>query len=177
MIQPTRLKYEDLQGFPNDGLRRELVRGELLVTPAPRPRHQEAVLAVAVALKAFADAHGGRAYVAPIDVVFEQHDVLQPDVLYIAPDRISIIGELAIHGVPNLVVEVASPSTSHDDHTLKRDVYARYGVPEYWIADPNGRSVERYTSPVAGTYTSVETLTGIAASSTIDGLTLDLSKI
>jgi len=177
MIQPTRLTYEDLQGFPNDGLRRELVRGELLVTPASRPRHQDVVLRMGVAFLAFADRHGGHAYVAPVDVVFEQHDVLEPDLIYIAPDRLSIVGELAIHGVPSLVVEVASPSTSHDDRTLKRDVYARYGVPEYWIVDPDTLSVERYSSPFGESYAQVEVFSGVIASSTIEHLTLDLSKL
>lgn len=64
-----------------------------------------------------------------------------------------------------------------DDRNLKRDVYARYEVPEYWIVDPDSRSIERYSSPVAGSYAEREALVGIAASSTIDGLTLDLSKI
>lgn len=177
MIQPTRLKYEDLAGFPNDGLRRELVRGELLVTPAPRPRHQDVVLAIGVAFRAFAQAQGGHAYIAPVDVVFEQHDVLEPDVVYIAPDRLSIIGERALHGVPSLVVEVASPSTRHDDRTLKRDVYARYGVPEYWIIDPDALSVERYSAPEDGSYRTLDTISGVVTSVTVEGLAFDLCAL
>jgi Uma2 family endonuclease len=146
------------------------------VTPVPRPRHQEAVLAIGIVFRALADSRGGHAYIAPIAVVFDQHDVLEPDVIYIAADRLSIIGELAVRGVPNLVVEVASPSSIHDDRTLKREVYARFGVPEYWIVDPDTRSVERYSLPVAG-FAKLETLTGIVSASTVDGLTLDLSKI
>jgi Uma2 family endonuclease len=177
MIRPVRLKYEDLEGFPNDGIRRELVGGELLMTPAPSPRHQDVVGTIFVTLKAYADQHGGHAYVAPIDIVFEPHDVLEPDVVYIAADRLSIIGERAIFGVPSLVVEVISPSTSHDDHTVKLEIYARYGVPEYWIVDPATRSLERYSSPAGGHYSASETFAGIAHSATLDGLTINLSEL
>ena len=69
---------------------------------------------------------------------------VQPDVLYIATDRLSIISERAIEGAPTLVVEVLLPSTAHLDRGRKMTLYAEHGVPYYWIADPESRSVEAY---------------------------------
>jgi Uma2 family endonuclease len=71
--------------------------------------------------------------------------VVQPDVFYIAADRLTIISERGIEGAPTLVVEVLSPSTAHLDRGRKMTLYAEHGVPYYWIVDPESRSVEAYT--------------------------------
>jgi Uma2 family endonuclease len=70
--------------------------------------------------------------------------VVQPDVFYIAADRLAIISERGIEGAPTLVVEVLSPSTAHLDRGRKMTLYAEHGVPYYWIVDPESRSIEAY---------------------------------
>jgi Uma2 family endonuclease len=177
MIEPVRLTYEDLQAFPSDGIRRELVDGELLMSPSPSPRHQRVVRSIVVALYAFAGGHRGEVLFAPVDVVFDDHHVFQPDVLFIAAERLSIVKARYIEGTPSLVVEVLSPSTSYDDHHVKRDAYARFGVPEYWIVDPETQALDQYWAPIDGRYTRSERCTTVVSSTTIPQLTIDLSRL
>jgi Uma2 family endonuclease len=81
------------------------------------------------------------AFVSPIDVVLDDQNIVQPDVIYLAEDRLPAI-EDQIQGPPSLVVEVLSPSTANRDRQEKLDLYARFGVPEYWIVDPEMRSID-----------------------------------
>lgn len=92
------------------------------MSPAPSPTHQDAVGELFVALRAYAAEHGGKAFVSPIDVVFSNIDAVQPDVVYIAPSRMSIVGEQNLQGAPTLVVEVLSPSSSTVDLTVNSNV-------------------------------------------------------
>src|SRR5438093_10088715 len=129
----TGLTYEDLQNFPDDLLRREIIDGELVVTPAPGRRHQHAVFEVGHALVHYAKDHGGEALVAPIDVFLSDVDVVQPDVVFVAADRVSDLGEeSSVRIPPDVVVEVSSETTRRDDLTRKKGLYERYGVAEYW---------------------------------------------
>jgi Uma2 family endonuclease len=144
-VQPqTRSTYADLETFPDDNLRRELIGGELIVTPSPRPRHQEVADELTWHLRSHTKQHGGRANSAPLDVVFADDDVVEPDVLYIAPEHLDRIGERYIAGGVDLVVEVSSPSTRRLELVRKRDLYERYGVPEYWYVDLDADRVEVY---------------------------------
>ncbi len=138
----TDLTYDDLQRFPDDGLRRELLGGELFVTPAPAVRHQMAVLAIGAALLAYAREHAGTALVAPTDVLLSDRDVVEPDVLYVAAEHAGRVEERFVRGAPYLVVEVSSPTTRRTDLTRKCELYERYGVPEYWFVDLDADRVE-----------------------------------
>jgi len=139
------LTYEDYQKLPDNGTRREILGGELFVTPAPTPRHQHVVATLLVALKTHIDARRlGAVLASPIDVVLSSTDVVQPDIVFIAERRRAIIGEAAIHGAPDLVVEVVSPGTAPTDRGRKMQAYARAAVAEYWIVDPDARVIEDY---------------------------------
>ena len=81
-------------------------------------------------------------YPAPFDVVFTNHDVVQPDVIFVSNDRIDIITPDNIQGAPDLVIEVLSPSTAHRDRTFKRALYARHGVREFWLVDTDAHTIE-----------------------------------
>jgi Uma2 family endonuclease len=167
MVARTILTYDGLQAAPDDGLRRELLGGVLYVSPAPSPRHQSVVGDLYVALRSYAAEHGGKAFVSPIDVVFTQTDATQPDVIYLSPDRLRLIGEKYIEGAPSLIVEVLSPSSSDVDPGRKLQAYARHGVPEYWIVDPSTQVIIAYAEPSGATY--LRSLTGQGA---IDAITL-----
>jgi Uma2 family endonuclease len=145
---PTRalLTYSDYAALPDDGRRYELHQGELSVTPAPGTRHQEAIVNLIGFLLQHVRSRGlGKVFVAPTDCILSNVTVVQPDVFYIAADRLTIISERGIEGAPTMVVEVLSPSTAHLDRGRKMTLYAEHGVPYYWIVDPEGRSVEAYT--------------------------------
>ncbi len=139
------LTYQDYLKMPDDRTRKEIIGGELFVTAAPSPLHQGVVLGLASALRSVVRAHGlGEILVSPIDVVLSQTDVVQPDIIFVAAVNRQIIGDAAIHGAPDLVVEVLSPSTLRLDRQHKLDLYARAGIPEYWIVDTDSRVVEVY---------------------------------
>lgn len=139
------LTYQDYLQMPDDRTRKEILGGDLYVTPAPTPLHQRVVTALVSILRAHAREHGlGEVLVSPIDVVLSQTDVVQPDIVYIARANEQVIGEAAIQGAPDLAVEVLSPSTVKLDRGRKMELYARSGVAEYWIVDPDNRSVEVY---------------------------------
>ena len=139
------LTYRDYAALPDDGQRYELHRGELSVTPAPGTRHQHAVVAFTARLHDHVTARRlGKVFVAPTDCILSDMTVVQPDVLYVAGDRLSLVSERGIEGPPTLVIEVLSASTTRLDRERKRALYAEHGVPYYWIADPEGRTVEAY---------------------------------
>lgn len=138
-----RLTYEDFCHLPDDGRRYEIINGELFATPSPRRAHQKVVTKLAYYLTQYAkDKSAGEVYVAPFDVVFSRFDVVEPDVLFISNERLSILTEKNVQGAPDLVVEVLSETTAERDRTAKLKLYGRAGVAEYWIIDPEGPSAE-----------------------------------
>lgn len=143
-LPTTGLVYEDLASFPDDNLRRELIDGELIVTPAPRTQHQEIVAELTGQLLEYKRQHGGKVLPAPTDVLFSPNTVLEPDVLFVARDSLERITERYVEAPPDLVVEVSSPSTRQLELIRKRDVYERFGVPEYWYVDIDAQRVEVY---------------------------------
>lgn len=147
----VRLTYEDYCLLPNDGKRYEIIDGELFVSPAPIPKHQTFVTNLTYYLVEYAKKHRlGKVYVAPVDVVFSQFDVVEPDLIYISKSRASIMTRANVQGAPDLVVEVLSESTQKTDQTTKLKLYARFGVAEYWMIDPETCSAEIYRSGPQG---------------------------
>ena len=145
-----RFTYEDYLLLPEDR-RYEILDGDLFMTPAPTPYHQQVSLNLTfLLLKHVREKALGRILEAPCDVVLSKTDILQPDILFVAADRLSIIGEKYIAGPPDLVVEVLSPATADRDTELKTKIYARFGVKEMWIADPDAKTVAALTNSGEG---------------------------
>ena len=173
------LTYEDYAALPEDGNRYELFDGELVVSPAPRPRHQSVSVKLASRLLAHVEAHAlGRIYTAPIDVILSPTTVLQPDVVFVATARAAIITERAIEDPPDLVVEILSPGTARRDRGAKARLYARFGIAHYWVLDPKAHTFEAlaldgrsYRQAASAASTS-----RIAAAPFAD-LTLDLASV
>lgn len=142
MAHNIRLTYDDYCRMPS-GQRYQLIEGDLMMVPSPNVFHQEISGRIGDALRRWVQGRNlGRVYHAPIDVVLGEHNVFQPDILYISRERLGIIKKANIQGAPDLVVEILSPSTAEVDRVTKRRVYARYGVRELWVVDPEARSVE-----------------------------------
>lgn len=139
----TVAEYEQL---PADGLRYEVVKGDLRMTPAPGTGHQTIAVRMVYFFYARIEATGlGRVFTAPIDVELGFDTIVQPDLVVLLRDGAAQITERRIVGPPDLIVEIASPSTASYDRREKRDAYAAAGVREYWIADPASRTVELLT--------------------------------
>jgi len=134
----------DYLALPDD-LRVELFDGEYFVCPAPNARHQVIVLNLASKLLAFVRSRDlGKVFCAPFDVILSNEDIVQPDVLYIAKENLGRLGD-RLQGPPDLAVEVISFPHAERDRIIKRDLYAKYGVREFWMIDPTPPSVEVLT--------------------------------
>ena len=139
-----KLTHADYLLFPEDGQRHQLIDGEHVVTPAPRLRHQLAVGNLYVMLAVFVREHRlGRVVLSPMDAILSEHDVVQPDVLFVRTGNEAILQDW-VRGAPDLVVEVLSPSTRRLDEIRKRDVYERFGIAEYWLVDPDAQAIKVY---------------------------------
>ena len=136
-----KLTYEDYCNTPDDE-RYELLDGDLVMTPAPGTAHQRVVLDLSILLGLSVKRTGvGEVYIAPVDVVLSDTDVVQPDLLFVSNERAHIITKANVQGAPDLVVEILSPSTADRDLTVKRALYAKHGVQEYWIVDTDAKTV------------------------------------
>ncbi len=135
----VKLTYDDFLLFPDDGKRHELIDGEHYVTATPNTRHQQICGDLFALIWNYLEAHPiGRAFGVPLDVVFSPFDVVEPDIQYLSNERAAeVITPQHVRGAPQLIVEVASPSTRKRDETIKRHLYERAGVSEYWIVDPD----------------------------------------
>ena len=139
------LTYDDYCEIPNDRNRYEVLEGELNVTPAPSIKHQTAAGNLFMFLSPYISERAlGKLFFAPVDLILEPTSVLQPDFLFVSSARQHIITEKAVEGAPDLVIEILSPSTSRIDHTTKAHIYAKHGVPHYWLVDPDQQNVEAY---------------------------------
>ncbi len=130
----------DYQALPEEP-RCELIYGELVVTPAPLVWHQVVTGRLLRYFQDLAATHGGLAVVSPVDVRLFDHSVVQPDVVYVSPERLAI-ARRRFEGAPDLVVEVLSPGSARRDKVWKLKLYAEAGVREYWIVDPEANAFE-----------------------------------
>ena len=138
MTQAVRFTYEDLQHFPDDNKRRELIDGEVYVTPAPNIRHQRIVGNLYRSIGNFLEENPlGEVFVAPADVIFseEDDDITEPDIIYLSKEKADKVSQRGIEGAPDWLIEVTSPSTRKRDFTLKLKLYQKYSVRLYWIID------------------------------------------
>jgi Uma2 family endonuclease len=132
-----RVSFAELQQWRDDGRRYELYDGEVIVVPAPIPRHQRVGSNVESLLREYERRTGGLMFHAPFDVVLTEYDVVQPDVVFFRAERRHLIDMMEATRVPpDLAVEVLSRSTERRDRGRKKDLLAKSGVPEYWIVDP-----------------------------------------
>src|SRR5271157_476671 len=131
------LTYDDLRQIPPDLNRYELIEGELVVSAAPNTEHQRKIGSLFAQLWYFVRQHDlGEVFSAPYDVVLAPSTVVEPDIVFVSKARKSIVKEGCIEGAPDLVVEAISPLSRMTDRWAKRDRYAEFGVPEYWLLEP-----------------------------------------
>lgn len=137
---------KDYEKLP-EGAPYQLMGGNLVMVPSPTPNHQKISREVEFSLLQFVRTHKlGVVFDAPIDVSLGETEVYQPDIIFISKERTNIIGEKQIQGAPDLVIEILSPSTAYYDMKRKKKVYEACGVKEYWLADPEEKTIEIYES-------------------------------
>jgi len=173
------LTYEDYCAMPEDGRRYQLIEGDLDVIPAPSTTHQRVSQNLELILAYHIRGHRlGAIFHAPIDVLLAPDTVVQPDVVFVSRERRSVVTERGIEGPPDLVVEILSPKTRRLDRTTKMRVYARFGVRECWLIDPEAQSFEVFRLS-GGAYVLAQAASGseTASSDLFPGLTLSLEAI
>lgn len=171
--------YADLEAMPEseDGRRYEIIDGELIVTPSPIPFHQSLSLEATIRIAGVVRSGDlGRVLTAPVDVTLADGAVVVPDIVFVRRDRLDIIGPKAIEGPPDLIVEILSPSTKRRDQVAKKALYARNGVREYWIIDPEARTLGIFAlrgdrfEPLPGN-------DGVVRSEVLSGLAIDVAAL
>lgn len=171
--------YQDYLNLPEDGNRYEIMNGELIMVPAPNTIHQDIILNIVEELRKFVKiSQKGKLYIAPIDVVLSETNVVQPDILFIAKEHFNIITEKNISGAPDLIIEILSPSTGYYDLVEKKEIYEKFGVQEYWIVDPRKQRVEIYTN-IENRFKLIQQLQkeGVLKSKVLEGFQIDVKNI
>jgi Uma2 family endonuclease len=179
-IVAPKFTYQDLQEMPDDGKRYQLIDGELYVTPSPNRAHQRAVGNLHILLRERIEKPGlGVVYLAPFDVVFDQMNVVQPDLLVVGNERLAIITEANVEGVPDIAIEVLSPSNKRFDREKKLQLYGRVGAPELWYFDPADRTAEVFHAEAEGRCVLMAKLSGsdVIRSAVFPGLSLTLDEV
>ncbi len=139
------LTYDDYAALPSDGKRYEIIEGDLFVSPAPKPKHQEVIVNLCRILGVYLQDYPiGKIYLPPIDVIFSHTNVVQPDLLFLSTKKLHLISERGIEGPPDLIVEALSPTTEKTDRTIKSRLYAKFAVPHYWLIDPETKQLEMF---------------------------------
>ena len=173
----TKLTYADYLALPGDE-RYELHDEELVLLESPSEPHQRVIKNLTRHLLAVEERDLGRIYFAPFDVILSDTEIVQPDLMFISQERAEIITHANVQGAPDLVVEILSPSTANRDWTRKREMYARHGVKELWIVDPDAGIVwvmllRDDDFELAGVYGAGQSF----SSATLGGLTIDLDDV
>ena|SRR5687767_9455438 len=145
---PRPFTVYDYRELPEGPPNYQLIEGELEMSPSPNRAHQKILIKLIKSLGAYLDkTEKGEIYCAPFDVFLTELNVYQPDLVYISNDRKAILTDQGTEGAPDLVIEILSPRTAKLDRGVKRDIYARTGVQELWIVDPERQQVEVYDLP------------------------------
>lgn len=140
-------EYSALEFDDDDNFQYELINGELVKKSSPSVAHQRIIRRLVKIFEKYLDANpAGELLFAPLDVVLDAFNAPQPDILFIRNDRKQIIDEQeqVIMGAPDVVVEVISPGSIKRDRIEKKEVYEQFGIPEFWIVDPNNKAIEVY---------------------------------
>ena len=179
---PRRLTYDDFARIPDDGMRHEIIDGVHYVTPSPAFRHQQLLGRLHVAIFTYLEAQPeiGQVLLSPLDTVFSPWDVVEPDLLFIAADQLEIVTEPNIQGAPALVVEILSPGTKKRDLGIKKELFDRGGVREYWIVDPKSHTVVVHRRASDGTFPKIQSLPDDAPAimtPLLPGFSLSLEKL
>jgi Uma2 family endonuclease len=167
------LTVDDFDALPEDGIRYELIWGELYMSPAPGTKHQRFSRELLEQINGFLKSNGmGEVLAAPFDVQLDEINIVEPDLVAYRADRSEIITDKRIVGSPDLCIEILSPSNRSQDVVKKRVLYARFGVPEYWIVDSEQEQITVHVLD-GKNYVPREPVDGVARSTVFPGLEID----
>jgi len=172
-----RWTYADYCRIPEDRRRHEIIDGEHFVSPSPDIGHQEVSKWLAYELLRLVEKTGrGSVFDAPLDVHLGRGTVVQPDLLVVCRRNRSILGTRKVTGAPDLLIEILSPSTRSRDCVRKKRRYERAGVREFWLVDPNARTIEQFVLR-GGRYGAPVVATTAVRLHVVRGVAIDLRKV
>ncbi len=174
-VEKSHWTYDDYCALPEDGNRYEVIDGRLYVSPSPRTLHQILSRRIQFLLYQLEINQQGYVFDAPMDLLMRGCTPVQPDLIFLDAAQVGQIKERYLEGVPTLLVEILSPSTSGYDRITKLNRYARCGVPHYWIVDGHNESME-ILDWVDGSYRISKALTR-GDSFVFRGITFDMDAI
>ena len=158
---PPRTIIEVFKSLP-EGTLAQLIENNLVMSPSPLDIQQKILNEINYHLLTFVKKHKlGEVRLAPYDVYLDRENVFQPDIIFIGKDRLHLIKENGLHGAPDLVIEILSPSTAKYDLGEKKDVYERCSVKEYWIVEPESKSVQGFSLKEKGSFVEIEKNNGL----------------
>jgi Uma2 family endonuclease len=176
-----RWTYDDLAAMPEDNVIREILDGELFVSPSPFTKHQRIVRRLIYEIEHYLRSNPiGELFAAPFDVVFSADNVCEPDLLVIRNERSSIVTKKNVQGAPDFVIEVLSEFNRKNDEVRKLEIYDRFGVDEYWIVDPEADTVRIYRRQgkrLALVTQLAAAAHDVATTPILPGFTIDLSEV
>jgi len=182
MLERTRLSAQEyMQNYAETTQPMELLDGEISILPTPKDIHQAVSIMLSALLYNYIATHQwGQIRTAPNDVIFDEATVLQPDIFCVAVENAhcKVEEDGYWHGVPDLCIEILSPSTAKRDRSTKYEAYARFGVREYWLVEPEAQFIEVYTLQEGdyqrvGVFGTDETFT----SAVVAGLTVHVAAV
>lgn len=170
--------YEDYLAL-NDDTVFEIINGKAFMSPAPELFHQRWARKIFLAVERHVEARKlGEVFFAPVDVVLDEKNVVQPDLVFVSTANAGLLERRGIMGAPDLVVEIISPTSLRRDRYDKRELYARFGVKEFWLADVANRSIETLSLQKGGyQLLSCATAEGKIRSEILPGFELDLASL
>ncbi len=163
-----------------EGAPYQLIEGELVMTPAPNTFHQIISGNLNEKIRVFVkEKSAGLLLYAPIDIYLDTENVFQPDIVFVSRQRRDIIKDDGIHGAPDMVVEILSPSTAYYDIKKKYKVYEKSGVKEYWIVDPEMKNVELFSLTEQGKFVLSASISdkGVVKSGILSGFEISLEDV
>ncbi|HHT9124785.1 MAG TPA: Uma2 family endonuclease [Candidatus Brocadiia bacterium] len=174
----VKFTYQDYMHMPEEK-RYELIEGEFFMIPSQNEYHQRISGELGFILYGFVKKNKlGSVYLAPFDVVFSDEDVVQPDIIFVSKGRKNIITKDNIKGAPDLLIEILSPKISYRDREIKRKLYFKYSVKEYWIVDPEGQNIEVLSLAEDGYKTlGIYNINTPLSSPLLKGLLIDLKEV
>src|SRR5258706_4210453 len=172
----TKITWDDLLKTPEDNRRREIIDGELIVSPSPLADHQRVLRKLVNIVENFLLANPiGEMFFAPLDTILAQQQVLQPDLLYVSNERASIVSRW-VYGAPDLAVEILSETSRRRDEVRKLELYEQFGVQGYWIVDPEADHLTVYRL-ANGRYGDGIVIRETLTTPLLSGLEINLAKV
>ena len=175
---PPKLTYQDLLDFPEDGKRYEIIGGELFVAASRSVKHQRLLARFYRSLyDTLEDSGWGEIFLAPLHVKFSEYDVVEPDLIAIRAGHREIMESNHLTAAPDIVLEVISPFSRRYDEVTKLALYARFGVPQFWLADSVNLGLRGLTLRNGSYFEIVPDADGLLRSIVVPDLVFDPVKL